>query len=170
MTSDPRHSHRQPEPLPAEFSDAQRRVDEAISAAVGRSALPRGLADRVYGASASLLPGVGSADIRTQTSVRLALHRTVWARLSLAACVLLAAGVTFWFTESPSQDDDRMDGHGMLASLDEFVNLPQSSTGEIDNEVSYLLDTNEVTSFDMLDNEMSSVVSDFETGSDWGTM
>lgn len=165
----PRHASSQIPPLPGSFDDQERRIDAQITQALGVDAnmVPEGLADRVYQASVRGLPAPLPLPLREAQPLRphrLVVGRLAWGRLAMAASVLLGIGLGIWSLQpsrpvgpsSVAQIDIRLDGP--LAT--ELAMLPQGSATDMENELSYLLDTNDLTSFEVLSGDLVRLLAD----------
>ena len=163
------------QPLPDEFDELQRVIDARLQLSVRSTAVPKGLSGRVFEASVMLLPKQASQPIEVR-SLRLAgtersiFNRLAWGRLAMAASVFIAAGVGVWMMNQSSPQKLVVMGPerpvvrdtGLLDPLlaAEFATLPEGSASDVERELSYLLDTNELTSFDDLTGELALLVAD----------
>lgn len=98
--------------LPAEFDRRLVELDRKLARQAASQPVPSGLAERVYRASVSLLPGrVEYGRLRFARSVR----TPVWGQLAMAASVAVAFVVAAWFhtsTITPSAPDQGYVFHG----------------------------------------------------------
>jgi len=95
------------QPLPGDFSPAMRELDSRLTQSARQTPASAGLVERVFEASASLLPEHQTSDaaasrwrlIPTVPGRALQLHRLAWGRVAMAASVLIACGIAVWFLE-----------------------------------------------------------------------
>ena len=157
------YSGNRTEPLPAEFSVAQRAIDARLANAVQDQEVPAGLNTRVFQASVSMLPHRRkSTKLRLVGAGQAALERLTWGRLAMAAMVMLACCVAIWVLNS--QRNAPGNG-GMVArnvSLARIDWMPQEATAKLDQDLSYLLDTNDLTSPDDINHDLVMLVSELE--------
>jgi hypothetical protein len=152
-----------PEPLPVEFSAAHRAIDARLAEAAELQELPVGLNARVFQASVSMLPHRRkSTRLRLVSAGQAAFQRLTLGRLAMAAMVLLSCSVAIWVLNS---QHNMPDGGGMVArsvSLTPIDWMPQEATARIDRDLSYLLDTSDLTSPDDINHDLVMLVSELE--------
>jgi len=165
-------------PLPNEFDELERLIDAQLRASARQGAVPMGLSGRVFEASVMLLPKQASETVEVRSlrlvgTERSIFNRLAWGRLAMAASVLIAAGVGVWMMNQSAPpslvaivpngpltgDSNFLDP--MLAS--DFATLPEGAASDVERDLSYLLDTNELTSFDDLTGELALLVADLGT-------
>lgn len=169
-----RSSHSvQPQPLPAEFSQSLRDIDAMLQKQSRQGSIPAGLADRVFAASRPALieattPAYSSPRLRlVPAASRSLLHQTPWARLAMAACVVIACMVAFWALQpSPPRsselaartgEDSIESRHDLLAMA---VDAPHANSAtHYEASLSYLLESQNL-SVDDLD-DLKSEIADF---------
>jgi hypothetical protein len=166
------------DPLPGDFDAQSRQVDELLSVQMRRRAVPMGLSDRVFEASAKLLsrprqPALRLVDTSADSPRHRLLftwHRTAWGRVALAASVALAFGVAIMLAQrSPTSPNNRslvvrtdigpvtpasFNGQGEM--------IPAGSLDKLDSEMAYLLNTGEMTSLDDVHQELLTLVAVLE--------
>jgi hypothetical protein len=160
-------------PLPQEFDELQRSIDTQLRQTAHQTIVPMGLSDRVFEASVMLLPRQASEPVEIRSlrlvgTERSIFNRLAWGRLAMAASVLIAAGVGVWMVNQSAPSP--VVGPGTIVFLDpqpsdsalaaEFATLPEGAASDVERELSYLLDTNELTSFDDLTGELALLVAD----------
>lgn len=170
---------RLPEPLPGEFEARLRHIDLKLAELARRSTaqLPEGLADRVFEASAALLPKP-HVEVQRQPQLRLTwgaaarpklLSREAWGRFAMAASVLLVASVALWFMHVPYQhapyayrsaEPDAWHAAEVMLAL---RNLPTDSATAIENDIAYLLHTKDLQSFEELAGDLRLLVAELDT-------
>ncbi len=173
------------ESLPAEFGSESIEVDRLIAHSARAEArhVPAGLADRVFEMSVKSLPDanetqrelrlVGIEDESGFLITRRPRMFAAWARLALAASVLLVAGVTMW-TTWPATHITPVAGNqrgvtpqvtSVALNLDDLNDLNASNPSAFDsyeNDFAYLLDASEVRSFDDLNDDLVLLVQQLE--------
>lgn len=186
------------ESLSSAFDAEEIEIDRLLAHAARADArhVPAGLSQRVFAMSASMLPDAAAgqptlklvgADADREALVA---HRPVrfaaWARLALAASVLLVAGVTMWTTwptNVPQQPvainrggGGSVNGGGeggevgpsvstVALNFDDLNALNASNPSAFDSydgEFSYLLDASELRSFDDLNDDLVLLVQQLE--------
>lgn len=172
------------ESLPAEFGQESIEVDRLIAHAACAEArhVPAGLSDRVFEMSVDSLPGAENAPhelrlVGVEAETEFAMSRrprmfAAWARLALAASVLLVAGVTMWTTWPTHITPIAVNQHGVTPqvtnvalNLDDLNDLNASNPSAFDSyesEFAYLLDASEVRSFDDLNDDLVLLVQQLE--------
>jgi hypothetical protein len=151
------------DPLPEDVSPGLRDLDARLAGMARRATVPMGLAERVYQASAAMLPQATATHLRyvPVPIPRRALHQTAWARLAMAACFVLACTVavalvqrTPVVTPGGSQEhfvlhqpQDDVDQFGALAWALQPTHL--SSWTNPDTDPAFLLETIKLTGEDL---------------------
>ena len=163
MNSHFEHFADRTEPLPAEFSAAHRAIDARLARAADEQEFRAGLNARVFQASVSMLPHRRkSTRLRLVSAGQAAFQRLTVGRLAMAAMVLLSCSVAIWVLNSQRSLSG---GGGMMvrnASLTPIDWMPQEATARIDRDLSYLLDTNDLTSPDDINHDLVMLVSELE--------
>ena len=177
------------EPLPAEFGADLARVDDLLGRAVMRSAsAPAGLSQHVFEMSIASLGGAHAAPARVPHIAPLRLVATgarakvgafetsrqfvfaAWARLALAASVLVVAGLSLWVAspkvtpalvaERPTERDPL---HSVDASVLNMLNYDNPhGIDSVENDVEYLLEASQVRSFADLNSDLLAMVRELE--------
>lgn len=151
------------EVLPEEFSARQRAVDARLAVAAQLQAAPAGLNTRVFQASVSMLPRRRqSATLRLVSAGHAAFQRLTLGRLAMAAMVLLACSVAVWVMNSQRQVQSGGSLVAHKASRTRIDWLPQEATDKLDRDLSYLIDTNNLTSPDDINHDLVMLVSELE--------
>lgn len=174
MNDRPRHSV-QPEQLPADFAPSLCEVDALLAKQARQIAPAADLADRVFAASR---PALLAATSQPQTTPRLRfvpaprpIHQTPWARLAMAACVVLACAAAFWVLQPSQPHSTRVvidSAHApadhsatLLASLDDVPHATTASHYEAN--ISYLIESHNISvdDLDQLKTELAMFVARF---------
>lgn len=143
------------EPLPDDFSSAERTVDRHLSDAARQAPVRIGLSRRVFEASVDLLPR--AARPAPTLAGPWSWNRLVWSRLALAACLVIVGTLAVRFLPHNATRWPELDA----APLDELALMfGDESTGQIDSDFAYLLDTHDLTSPDEITGELAMLVSD----------
>lgn len=165
------------QPLPGDFSPAMRELDSQLAENARLTPIPAGLVDRVFEASASLLPEHQSADavasrwrlipgIPGVSGRSLSIHRLAWGRVAMAASVMIVCAIAVRFLHHPSGSAPELaEKHKTPAALDVHSNLnwfTDDSTVQLDNDMAYLLDTSDMTSADDLSRDLAVLASNLE--------
>jgi negative regulator of sigma E activity len=152
------------EPLPAEFPQSLRDVDALFARQARQVSVPAGLADRMFMASR---PALIAATTHAQSGpprLRLVpapqpLHQSSWARLAMAACVVLACVFAFWALQPSRQHsneqlagvNDSLAGSSgdLLAAASEVPHTASASHYEA--SLSYLIESQNLSIDDLDD-------------------
>jgi hypothetical protein len=149
------------EPLPGDVSPALRSLDSRLAIMAFSAGVPLGLADRVFDASRPMLANVAETQPRLRlvgssavARVVLPLHRQRWARLAMAASVLLACGAAIWMMErSPAVDPtaDTMARAGHVAETVAFTLQPAHVCAgcHYEDNLAYLFETSSMTTAEL---------------------
>ena len=170
-----RFSHpAQPEQLPADFSQSLRDVDALLARQARQGSIPSGLADRVIASSRAALieattPSYIAPRLRLVAAPR-PLHQTPWARLALAACVVIACMVAFWALQPAQPRSNELASHTIGSSeaggdlLASAVDVSHdASAAHYEANLSYLLESQNlsVDDLDDLKSELAMLVARF---------
>jgi len=157
------HSGNRIDPLPAEFSAAHREIDARLGEVVAQEEIPAGLNSRLFQASVLMLPHRRkSRTLRLVGAGQAALERLTLGRLAMAAMVLLSCSVAIWVLNSQHGISG---GGGVLVrnvSHAPIDWMPQEATAKLDRDLSYLLETNDLTSPDDINHDLVKLVSELE--------
>ena len=160
------HSGNRIDPLPAEFSAAHQEIDARLAEAAAQEEIPAGLNARVFQASVSMLPHRRkSRTLRLVGAGQAAFERLTLGRLAMAAMVLLSCSVAIWVLNSQHHMSGISGSGGILARSVSHASIdwmPQEATAKIDRDLSYLLDTNDLTSPDDINHDLVKLVSELE--------
>jgi hypothetical protein len=178
MTLHSEHSpnHRFPrrgvDPLPGDlFEPELREIDAQLRRVAAQAAeeMPADLSDRVFAASVGLLPRSPAHLVTTARRDRVRVRRLIsrpWAgRLAMAASLAFAFGVCSLFVRAPlgppmNARGDR-DGEILLAAYTNVLS-EQPDEQELGHEMSYLLETGALSSYDELTGEMEALIAELE--------
>ncbi len=162
------------EPLPVVFSAAERRIDSLLREQALHQPLAADLADRIYRASRAELPRqtlrLQPAAAKQSAALLWSKRSTMWSRLALAASLALAFCVCITLMNSgrstpssnsvarisPSHRSPR------TPTVAEIESLPASSIDEIDTRMGYLLETDDVKSFEQMRSELNTLIASLE--------
>ncbi|MCI0364662.1 MAG: hypothetical protein L0Y44_15255 [Phycisphaerales bacterium] len=154
-----------PNPLPDDFSEAERSIDERLADLAHRAPVRIGLSQRVLQASARMVPQqpLRLAGRSRSTVSRWTFGHLLGPRLSLAASVLIVCGLAAWFLHRPLQHGGEVADSGLHTDID-FITLhvPQDSTDRLESKWSDLLDTYDASQEDVED-ELVMLVSKLDT-------
>lgn len=140
------------EPLDAAFDERDREIDSLLGDLLRDQPAPRGLCDRIYAATVSLLPHPAAAGDRPKlryvpapsspARLRLAVRRRVISRVAMAASVALACAIGIKVCLPGAMNASIASAHSVADDSDWSV---FGSTSNGLSDVSYLLETDRMT-------------------------
>jgi hypothetical protein len=176
LSSEHRPNHQFPqhgvEPLPGDQFEPELRAIDALlrkEAADAAREIPARLVDRVYDASVRLLPQaplrLADAPVRGGRRVRPSVRRQWAGRLAMAASLAFAFAVGSLFVSTPLSQPmtvlNETEGDVVLAAYTDVLSeRPQDE--QLGHEVSYLLETGALSSYDELTGEMEALIAELE--------
>lgn len=156
------------QPLPEGFPPALREIDARLAQRARRLSVPVGLADRVFAASIEALsqsrPLIESRSrLRFVPAEPRPLHHMRWARLAMAASVVIACSVGVWLMPAPVGPTGNFVARSDSTSdffHDSLESTHSSAASHYEANLGYLRETIALTPED-LKNELTTLVSLF---------
>jgi hypothetical protein len=161
-----------PDPLPADVEPSLRDLDARLGAVIRdrevRHPAPTGLADRVFEASVSNLPIPAVRPTRAEPARRprwaetLVAGRIGWSHLAAAASLGLVFVIAAFFMTRPPLVTPPGGGGDVVLTADIDLGWLAAAPLEEERQVSHLLTTGALRSYDELAGELESMLAGFE--------
>jgi hypothetical protein len=162
----------QPEQLPEQFGHELRRLDALLGRCAQQDRVPSAMAERVFNASAHLLPRRERLRlIGTDVPHRaVPMHRSIWGRLALAACVGLMIFAAARLLHTPTRLPE-LPGPGVVVQVEHDAPVavaarpvaltPDEERLLLGSSFAYLFDTRDLT-FAELERDVARLARDIE--------